>query len=192
MTGPGPLPWLSGGDDGEGAGSYETLQRGLWLLDSGNAAAAATVLERLVVDEPRSASVLEALARAQFTAGRPGAAARTFEALVEVQPDSDYARFGWGQSLRRIGRVKQAAEQLALAVALNPDRPEYATALARVRDLLDPTGEGVLPLPELDEGLHAVLLDRDADRPGSSASPPAGPSAGPGSDQHRDEEPPRA
>lgn len=198
MTGPGPLPWLSGGDDGDRSGSYETLQRGLWLLDSGNAAAAATVLERLVADEPRSASVLEALARAQFTAGRPGAAARTFEALVEVQPDSDYARFGWGQSLRRIGRVKQAAEQLALAVALNPDRSEYATALARVRDLLDPTGEGVTPLPELDEGLHPVLLDRGADRRPASDQPPAGPTADPPAD-HPDaadgadgEEPPRA
>jgi len=187
VTGPGPLPWLSGGDDGDGSGSYETLQRGLWLLDSGNAAAAATVLERLVADEPRSASVLEALARAQFTAGRPGAAARTFEVLAEVQPDSDYARFGWGQSLRRIGRVKQAAEQLALAVALNPDRPEYATALARVRDLLDPTGEGVMPLPELDEGLHPVLLGRGTERPGAPADRPDGDDAA-----VDDEEPPRA
>jgi len=123
---------------GDGLGTYEWLQRGLGLLEDGHAAAAATVLERVAADEPRSASVLEALARAQFSAGRPGAAVKTFERLAEVAPDSDYARFGYGLSLRRLGKLPQAAEQLALAVAMRPQRTEYVEALARVRALLEP------------------------------------------------------
>lgn len=141
-------------EHGDGLGTYEWLQRGLGLLEGGHAAAAATVLERVAADEPRSASVLEALARAQFTAGRPGAAVKTFERLAEVAPDSDYARFGYGLSLRRLGKLPQAAEQLALAVAMRPQRAEYVEALARVRAVLaprtGPTGSG--PAATEDEG----------------------------------------
>ncbi|MEJ5946515.1 tetratricopeptide repeat protein [Pseudokineococcus basanitobsidens] len=134
----GAAPDEPGGEDA--LGTYEWLQRGMRLLEAGHAAAAATVLERVAADEPRSASVLEALGRAQYTAGRPGAAVTTFERLADVAPDSDYARFGYGQSLRRVGRLPQAAEQLALAVAMRPHRPEYVEALARVRELLAPRG----------------------------------------------------
>ena len=134
-------------EDGDGLGTYEWLQRGLGLLEGGHAAAAATVLERVAAEEPRSASVLEALARAQFTAGRPGAAVRTFERLAEVAPDSDYARFGYGLSLRRLGRLPQAAEQLALAVAMRPQRTEYVDALTRVRALLEPRDGGTPSQP---------------------------------------------
>lgn len=142
MSGPGPGPASGSPERGDGLGTYEWLQRGLGLLEGGHAAAAATVLERVAEDEPRSASVLEALARAQFTAGRPGAAVRTFERLAEVAPDSDYARFGYGLSLRRLGRLPQAAEQLALAVAMRPQRAEYVEALTSVRALLRPRAGG--------------------------------------------------
>ncbi|TNM68873.1 tetratricopeptide repeat protein [Streptomyces sp. NP160] len=117
-------------------GAYEWLQRGLALLDSGDAEAAAVLLERANRDQPGSASVLEALARAQFDAGRVGEAATTFAALVETAPDSDYARFGLGLSLSRLDRFPEAAEQLALAVAMRPDRPEYRDSLTQVRATL--------------------------------------------------------
>lgn len=142
MSAGGPGPGSGSPERGDGLGSYEWLQRGLGLLEGGHAAAAATVLERVAADEPRSASVLEALARAQFTAGRPGAAVRTFERLAEVAPDSDYARFGYGLSLRRLGKLPQAAEQLALAVAMRPQRAEYVEALSAVRALLEPRAGG--------------------------------------------------
>lgn len=142
MSAGGPGSSSGSPEHGDGLGTYEWLQRGLGLLEGGHAAAAATVLERVAADEPRSASVLEALARAQFTAGRPGAAVKTFQRLAEVAPDSDYARFGYGQSLRRLGKLPQAAEQLALAVAMRPQRAEYVEALTRVREILRPrTGE---------------------------------------------------
>nr|WP_255479966.1 tetratricopeptide repeat protein [Quadrisphaera sp. RL12-1S] len=106
------------------------------LLSSGDAEAAAVLLERANRDQPGSASVLEALARAQFDAGRVGQAATTFASLVEVAPDSDYARFGLGLSLSRLDRFPEAAEQLALAVAMRPDRPEYRDSLTQVRATL--------------------------------------------------------
>ncbi|TXR51753.1 tetratricopeptide repeat protein [Quadrisphaera setariae] len=117
-------------------GAYEWLQRGLALLASGDAEAAAVLLERANRDQPGSASVLEALARAQFDAGRVGEAASTFSALVEVAPDSDYARFGLGLSLSRLDRFPEAVEQLALAVAMRPDRPEYRDSLTQARATL--------------------------------------------------------
>lgn len=117
-------------------GAYDWLQRGLALLETGDPEAAAVLLERADRAEPGSASVLEALARAQFDAGRAGESARTFAALVEVSPDSDYARFGLGLSLTRLDRFTEAAEQLALAVAMRPERQEYRTTLQQARATL--------------------------------------------------------
>ncbi|PWJ49252.1 Tetratricopeptide repeat-containing protein [Quadrisphaera granulorum] len=117
-------------------GAYEWLQRGLALLSSGDAEAAAVLLERANRDQPGSASVLEALARAQFDAGRIGEAAHTFAALVEAAPDADYAHFGLGLSLTRLDRFAEAVEHLALAVAMRPDRPEYRDSLTQARATL--------------------------------------------------------
>jgi Flp pilus assembly protein TadD len=124
---------------GEGApegDAYEWLRRGHELLASGDAAAAATLLERAARHEPSSASVLEALARAQHDSGRHGDAASTFARLVEMSPDGDYARFGLGVSLSRLGRFEEAAEHLALAVAMRPERGEYVERLRQVRATL--------------------------------------------------------
>jgi Flp pilus assembly protein TadD len=125
-----------GQDDGRPAGAYELFQRGMALLEGGDAAAAATVLERAVVQEPSSASVLEAYARAQFDAGRPGDALDSFRRLVELTPDADYARFGYGVCLSRVGRFEEAAEQLELARVMHPHREDYRQELRQVRATL--------------------------------------------------------
>jgi Flp pilus assembly protein TadD len=87
-------------------------------------------------EEPSSASVLEALARAVFDARRHAEAAEHFTALIEVQPDNDYARFGLGLSRMRSGDHAGAVEQLALAVAMRPDRRDYEQALKEARATL--------------------------------------------------------
>ena len=67
--------------------TYALYRRGLELLGRGSAAAAAQLLERAAAAEPQSRSVLEALARAQFDAGRYTAAAdRLFPADSGRQP----------------------------------------------------------------------------------------------------------
>ncbi|MGY1815759.1 tetratricopeptide repeat protein [Blastococcus sp. SYSU D00820] len=114
-------------------GVYEWYQRGLHLLASGDPAAAATLLERCVQAEPASRSVREALARAQYDAGRYREAIDSFRELIAGNPTDDYAQFGLGLSASRAGELELAAEHLALAVAMRPDLSHYARALRGVR-----------------------------------------------------------
>jgi Flp pilus assembly protein TadD len=116
--------------------TYDLYRRGLDLLGRGSAAAAAQVLERAAEAEPRSRSVLEALARAQFDTGRYSAAAGNFRRIVEASPSDDYAQFGLGLALARAGDPAAAAEHLALAAAMRPDLRHYTDALRGVRATL--------------------------------------------------------
>jgi Flp pilus assembly protein TadD len=109
---------------------------GMELLGKGSAAAAAQVLQRAANAEPSSRSVREALARAQFDTGQYAAAAANFRVIVEASPTDDYAHFGLGLSLARAGEHEAAAEYLALAVAMRPDRKHYTDALRQVRATL--------------------------------------------------------
>lgn len=112
---------------------YEWYQRGVQFLRDGNPAAAATLLSHAADAEPGSRSILEALARAQYDAGRYQEAVISFTALTAVSPTDDYAHFGLGLSASRAGELRLAAEHLALAVAMRPDASHYARALRGVR-----------------------------------------------------------
>ena len=112
---------------------YEWYQRGLQLLGNGDPAAAAMLLGRAAEAEPGSRSVREALARAQYDAGRYAEAIQSFQELIAVNPTDDYAHFGLGLAASRAGELKVAAEHLALAVAMRPDLGHYARALRGVR-----------------------------------------------------------
>ena len=120
----------AGSPDG---GVYEWYQRGLQLLGNGDPAAAATLLARAAEAEPGSRSILEALARAQYDAGRYEEAIISFTQLIAVNPTDDYAQFGLGLAASRAGQLGLAAEHLALAVAMRPDVSHYARALRGVR-----------------------------------------------------------
>ncbi|RBY87919.1 tetratricopeptide repeat protein [Blastococcus sp. TF02A-30] len=120
-------------DGGPGGGVYEWYQRGLRLLADRNPDAAATLLARASEAEPSSRSILEALARAQFDAGRYREAIDSFTALIGRNPTDDYAQFGLGMAASRAGELRLAAEHLALAVAMRPDHGHYARALRGVR-----------------------------------------------------------
>jgi len=110
--------------------------RGMDLLGRGSPAAAAQVLQRASAAEPQSRSVREALARAQFDAGRYAEAADNFRMIVEASPSDDYANFGLGLALARMGDHAAAAEYLALAAAMRPDAAHYTDALRSVRATL--------------------------------------------------------
>jgi Flp pilus assembly protein TadD len=130
-------PAAQGGGLGrDGSDTYDLYRRGLDLLGRGSPAAAAQLLERAAAAEPHSRSVLEALARAQFDTGRYDAAAGNFRRIVEANPSDDYAQFGLGLALARTGDPGAAAEHLALAAAMQPDRRHYADALRTVRATL--------------------------------------------------------
>jgi Flp pilus assembly protein TadD len=110
--------------------------RGMDLLGRGSPAAAAQVLQRASTAEPHSRSVREALARAQFDAGSYAEAADNFRMIVEASPSDDYANFGLGLALARMGDHAAAAEYLALAAAMRPDAAHYTDALRSVRATL--------------------------------------------------------
>jgi tetratricopeptide (TPR) repeat protein len=112
---------------------YDWYQRGLELLANRDPAAAATLLGRAVEAEPGSRSLLEALARAQYDAGRYEDAIETFGELITRNPTDDYAQFGLGLAASRAGDLELAAEHLALAVAMRPDLGHYTRALRGVR-----------------------------------------------------------
>ncbi|RBY97401.1 hypothetical protein DQ237_00025 [Blastococcus sp. TF02-8] len=116
---------------------YEWLQRGLQLLADRHPDAAATLLARAATAEPGSRSIREALARAQYDAGRYREAIESFTGLIAVHPTDDYAQFGLGLAASRAGELGLAAEHLALAVAMRPDLAHYGRALRAVRARLE-------------------------------------------------------
>lgn len=133
---PDPSSGLDGADERESSLVYEWFIRGRRLLADGSPAAACVVLERAHAQEPRSRSVLELLARAQFDAGRHPEAALSFARLVDLAPDDDYARFGLGMAHWRLGEFDKAAESLSLAVVMRPTVAAYTRSLHQVRATL--------------------------------------------------------
>src|SRR5215472_7274212 len=130
------MPRIDASQQAPGGDSYAWYRRGLDLLSRGSPAAAAELLERAAEAEPGSRSVREALARAQFDAGRYAEAAENFRVIVEASPSDDYANFGLGLALARTGNPAAAAEYLALAAAMRPDATHYTEALRSVRATL--------------------------------------------------------
>lgn len=122
---------------GERESAYDLLQRGQALLRDRHNAQAAVVLERAARLEPGKASILEALGRAYFNSAQTERSRETFEAMLEIDPSAHYAHFALGQSLKRLGRTREAWTHLRLAVALAPSSNLYRSALARLPDPRD-------------------------------------------------------
>lgn len=125
--------------------SYERFRRATELLARGDAAEAATLLEWVVWDEPDARSVREALARAYFDCHRNAEAREEFARLVEDGPDDDYAHYGLGMTLWRLGEFIRAEEHLGMAAAMSPHRRDYVNALGQVRATLRARAAAGLP-----------------------------------------------
>jgi Flp pilus assembly protein TadD len=110
---------------------YEWYQQGMALIKAGDNQAAVTVLERAAAVESDKGSVREALARAYFGSGRFDAALAEFTAALEISPVNDYAHFGAGLCLARLGRLPEAVGRLRMANVMRPGIADYEAALAR-------------------------------------------------------------
>jgi len=143
-------------------------QRGMELLGRGSPAAAAQVLQRASTAEPDSRSVREALARAQFDAGRYADAAENFRVIVEASPSDDYAHFGLGLALARTGDHAAAAVYLALAAAMRPDAAHYTEALRSVRATLRAREDARQARTNRTNQTNQTNQTNRADLPGSS------------------------
>jgi tetratricopeptide (TPR) repeat protein len=117
-------------DDHESA--YELYQRGSALVAARHFAQAAIVLGRAARQEPGKGSILEMLGRAYYNSGQRDRSAETFAALLEVDPSSHYAHYALGQSLKLLGRRREAWTHLRLALALSPESVLYRSALDRM------------------------------------------------------------
>jgi tetratricopeptide (TPR) repeat protein len=113
--------------------AYELFQRGQALIASRHHAQAAIVLARAARQEPGKGSILEALGRAYYNSGQRAQAAETFADLLEIDPSAHYAHYALGQSLKHLGKPREAWTHLRLAVALAPHSALYRGALARLR-----------------------------------------------------------
>ncbi len=118
--------------------AYALLQRGRELTHGRHYAQATIVLERAARLEPRKGSILEALGRAYYNSGQPARSAETFAVLLDLDPSAHYAHFALGQSLKKLGQLREARTHLRLAVALDPGSGLYRGAL----DRLPPVDEG--------------------------------------------------
>jgi Flp pilus assembly protein TadD len=115
---------------------YDLYQQGCTKLADGNARGAAEVLELAVEHEPAKASLRETLGRAYLAAAQAQQARIEFERVLELDPSDDYAHFGLGHSLERLGRLAEARTHFKLACALAV-REAYTDALSRVRRRLE-------------------------------------------------------
>jgi tetratricopeptide (TPR) repeat protein len=112
--------------------TYGLLQRGHALMQSRHHAQAAIVLARAARQEPGKASILEALGRAYYNSGQHERARETFEELLAIDPSAHYAHYALGQSLKQLGRRREAWTHLRIAVALSPESTLYQGALERM------------------------------------------------------------
>ncbi len=122
--------------------AYESFRDGRDLLASGHPHAAVVALERARDLEPEKASVRETLARAYYRSARFQAAADEFAIAVDLDPVNDYAHFGLGLALRRVGDLERARRHLRIATAMRPDNTDYREALASVVGPDDATRTG--------------------------------------------------
>lgn len=126
---------------GERESAYDLLQRGQELLRRRHHAQAAIVLERAAKAEPGKGSILEALGRAYYNSGQHERSRETFERLLEVDPSAHYAHYALGQSLKQLGRSREARTHLRMAVALDPRSKLYQGALDRLGPAEDRAGD---------------------------------------------------
>jgi tetratricopeptide (TPR) repeat protein len=152
---------------------HDWYTTGMELLGKGSPAAAAQVLQRAANAEPASRSIREALARAQFDTGQYEAAAANFRAIVEASPADDYANFGLGLALARNGDHEAAAEYLALAAAMRPDRKPYTDALHQVRATLKYRKQAPANLPSDRLPARGMSKPFPADSIPGAAGPPS-------------------
>lgn len=112
---------------------YTLFRRGTELISDRHWAQAVVPLEKARRLEPNKTSIREALGRAYFHSNSYRRAAREFEAIVELNPTSDYAHFCLARSLEKLGRRTAARRHFSLACGLRPDRSDYRLYRERLR-----------------------------------------------------------
>ena len=106
--------------------TYDLFQQGRAHLKKGMAAQASVSLEKAKAREPDKASIREALGIAYFRMRRYKEAESEFRAMAELSPADDYAHYGLGRALEKLGHKAEARGQYKLARSLRPGSEHYA------------------------------------------------------------------
>jgi len=117
--------------------AYDLYQRGMSFLKAGHPAQAVLLLRRAARLEPGKNSIREGLARAHYALGEFERAAEVFGQIVASVPVNDYAHFGLGCALAKLGRGEEARAHLRLALAMAPHREEYRERLSALEALAE-------------------------------------------------------
>ncbi|HET7856414.1 MAG TPA: tetratricopeptide repeat protein [Gaiellaceae bacterium] len=112
--------------------TYDLFQKGRAHLKKGMPAQATVSLEKAKRREPDKASIREALGIAYFRMQDYEKAESEFRAMTEIAPNDDYAHYGLGRSLEKLGREREAQGHYKLASSLRPGSERYSS---RIRDL---------------------------------------------------------
>lgn len=99
---------------------YSLLQQGKDMLESGNPAQAAVVLERARRMAPEKGSILEVLGRAYFLYGEYVKATECYSEAVEVDPTNDHAHYCLGLCLLKGKKKPEAGRHFKIAWSLRP------------------------------------------------------------------------
>lgn len=116
--------------------AYSLFIRGTELLESGNPAQAAVLLEKAVALEPDKASIRESLGRAYYNYGEYRLAEVHFKEAVNLHPSDDFAHFCLALCYQRAGRIVTALGHIKLALAMSPDSKNYRSLLSRLESRL--------------------------------------------------------
>lgn len=116
--------------------AYDLFRRGSHFLAQGHPAQAALLLEQAAKLAPGKNSIREGWARACFALGKFDRAAELFAAILENAPANDYAHFGLGCCLIKLGQLREARGHLRLALAMRPQHEAYRERLFLCEDRL--------------------------------------------------------
>jgi predicted Zn-dependent protease len=109
----------------------EQYRRAESLMEAGNPAEAARLLETVLAAEPNNADVRLRLALACFASAQLTKAEVRLRELVAHDPSNHYAHHVLGRTLERQHRITEALPHLRLADAM-AEVPDYRTAVERV------------------------------------------------------------
>jgi tetratricopeptide (TPR) repeat protein len=126
---------------------------GVLAAAAGKDAEALTHFSGAVARQPSYAEAHLAFADTLRRSGRLDPALMHYAEVVQLRPQLSEARFGYAMALIRLHRYADARRWLEESMALHPDRPQFAHALARVL--------AAAPDDRVRDGERAVSLVRE-------------------------------
>ena len=112
--------------------AYELYKKGVGLLETGNPAQAALVLEKAYSIESEKASICEALGRAYFNYGQFDEARTYFQRALKIDPSNHYGHFGMSLCLEKMGDYRKSLGHIKLATAMSPKNDDYREVKKRI------------------------------------------------------------